>query len=150
MPTTYQVEPFAQAWPEAQSLLGLHWREIARDRDLIELAPMVDAYQALDASGQLLIVTMRISGNLVGYHASFIKPHLHYARSLTAFTDIFFIHPDHRRGRNAFRLFQAVEAQLKARGVQRMFASCKLSLDLLPLFTALGWTEIERNFSKVL
>ena len=150
MDLTYQVEPFSQAWPEAQALLNLHWLEIARDRDTIELSPAVEQYEHLEKAGQLLIVTMRADGALVGYHASFVRPHLHYAKSLTAFTDLFYIHPDYRQGRNAWRLFTKVEDELKKLGVERMFASCKLSLDLLPLFTALGWTEIERNFSKLL
>lgn len=148
MSPTFQVESFAQAWPDAQALLKLHWLEIARDQDTIELAPAVEQYQHLEAVGQLLIVTMRQAGELVGYHASFIRPHLHYAKTLMAFTDLFYIHPDHRKGRNAWRLFKRVEHELHARGVERMHGSCKLSLDLTPLFVALGWTHIENNFSK--
>lgn len=148
MIVTFQVETLAEAWQQAQALLRAHWLEIARDQDTIELAPAFEQYQHLEASGQFLIVTMRAQGELVGYHASFIRPHLHYATTLMAFTDLFFIHPDHRKGRNAWNLFRTVERELHARGVKRMHASCKLSLDLLPLFTALGWTEIERNFSK--
>lgn len=126
----------------------MHWREIALDQETIEMAPAVEQYERLENSGQLLIVTMRVNGELVGYHASFIRPHLHYRYSLTAYTDVFFIHPDHRKGRNAWHLFKFVENELAARGVERMFASCKLSLDLLPLFDALGWTEVERGFVK--
>lgn len=145
---TYQVEAFADAWPDAQELIQLHWREIARDQETIPLEPDLEFYRAIDQAKALLIVTARDGGTLVGYHASLIRPHMHYRNSMTAFTDLFFIHKDYRSGRNAWRLFRKVEQELAARGVQRMFASCKLSLDLLPLFKALGWNEIERTFSK--
>lgn len=148
MSPVFQVEPFAQAWPDAQVLLRLHWDEIALDKDTIPMAPAAEQYKLLESVGQLLVVTMRIEGELVGYHASFIRPHLHYATTLMAFTDLFYIHPNHRKGRNAWNLFRTVEHELVQRGVKRMHASCKLSLDLLTLFRALGWTEIERNFSK--
>lgn len=148
MRPTFQVEQLAQCWDEAQSLLVAHWEEIALDKDTIELSVATEQYRHLEAVGQLLIVTMRMDGRLVGYHVSFVKPHLHYAKTLMAFTDLFYIDPLYRRGLNAFGLFRAVEEQLYLLGVQRMHASCKLSLDLLPLFKRLGWTEIERNFAK--
>lgn len=145
---TYQVEPFSKVWPDAQELLRLHWHEIARDQDTIPLEPDEAFYLAMERLDALLIVTARHGGALVGYHATFIRKHAHYLNSLTGYTDLFFIHKDYRLGRNAWRLFRRVERELAARGVKRMFASCKLSLDLLPLFKALGWTEIERTFSK--
>lgn len=150
MRPTFQVEPFATAWPDAQTLLRLHWHEIARDKDVIEMAPDVAVYEHLEKTGQLVIVTMRLAGELVGYHASMVRPHLHYKNSLTAYTDLYFIHADHRKGRNAWQLFKTVEEEMRRRGVQRMFASCKISLDLQLLFEALGWTWTERNFTKLL
>jgi|SRR5271154_6877167 len=144
------VETLAECWEEGQALLELHWREIALNRDLIKLDPDLASYQDLERHGQLQLVTMRDDqGTLWGYHVSLIRPHLHYHSSLTAFTDVFFIHPDHRQGTAAWKLFRFVEAQLKRRGVQRMYATCKLSLDLKPLFLRLGWTEIERVFTKL-
>lgn len=150
MRPVYAVETLALCWDEGQELLQEHWREIALNRDQIVLAPDLASYQDMERRGQLLLVTMRVEGKLVGYHASLIRPHLHYRHSLTAFTDVFYVKPEHRLGRNAMHLFEHVEYQLKNRGVERMYASCKLSLDLLPLFTrVLGWTEIERVFSKM-
>lgn len=148
MRPTYQVEPFAHCWPQAQELLREHWEEIALDKDTIELAPAAAQYQFLEDAGQLLIVTMRVEGELVGYYVGFIRPHLHYSKALHCYTDLFFIQREHRRGRNAMSLFRAVEDELLKLGVVRWFASCKLSLDMLPLFSAMGWTEIERNFAK--
>jgi len=144
------VETLAQCWDEGQALLKLHWAEIALHRELIPLEPDLMSYQDLERRGQLLLVTMRDDeGTLVGYHVTLIRPHLHYHSSLTGFTDVFFIHPDHRKGTAALKLFRFVERQLALRSVERMYATCKLSLDLKPLFTRLGWDEIERVFCKL-
>lgn len=148
MAPTCQVEPFSKVWPEAQELIQLHWAEIARDKDVIPLAPALKQYERVEDMGQLQVVTVRQNGALIGYHASFIKPHMHYETSLTAFTDLYYVHPSHRLGRTAMRMFLAVEEEWRQRGVQRAFASCKLEHDLMPLFLRLGWAEIERGFSK--
>jgi GNAT superfamily N-acetyltransferase len=144
------VETLAECWEEGQALLELHWQEIALHRDLIPLAPDLASYQELERRGQLQLVTMRDDeGTLYGYHVTLIRPHLHYRHSLTGFVDVYYLHPSQRKGSTAALLFRFAEAHLKARGVQRMYASCKLSLDLQVLFRRVGWTEIERVFSKL-
>jgi GNAT superfamily N-acetyltransferase len=146
----FAVETIAQCWDVGQALLEFHWREIALHQDVIPLAPDKESYEDLERHGQLQLVTMRDDeGKLWGYHVSIIRPHLHYRTSLTAFTDVFYIHPDYRKGTSAAKLFKFAEAQLAARGVQRMYATSKLAFDLRPLFVFLGWTEIERVFVKL-
>jgi len=146
----FAVESLAQCWDQGQALLELHWREIALHQDLIPLAIDRESYEQMERAGQLQLVTMRDDeGILRGYHVSLIRPHLHYRTSLTAFTDVFYIHPDFRKGSTATHLFRYVETQLGFRGVQRMYATCKLSLDLRPLFKRLRWTMIEYVFTKL-
>jgi N-acetylglutamate synthase-like GNAT family acetyltransferase len=62
--------------------------------------------------------------------------------------DIFFVHPEHRRGRNGTILFQAVEKELRRRGVQRWFVGTKLHSDASPLFKRLGFIPVEQYHSK--
>jgi hypothetical protein len=146
----FAVETLAECWDEGQALLRLHWREVAIDQDLIPLDVDFEIYQLIEHRGELQLVTMRDDqGNLCGYHVAFIRPHMRYRTSLTGFFDVFFIHPEHRKGLAAWRLFKFVEAECARRGVQRMYATCKLSLDLSALFIRLGWTEIERVFTKL-
>src|SRR5450631_1764467 len=126
----FQVEPFAQAWPEVRELAPAHWREVAIDPD-IPLDVSVAGYERMEAAGQLLLVTARLEGEAVGYHASFLGPHPTYS-GFTALVVGFYLHPDQRRGRNAFDLFAFVEAEAVKRGVTRMFASFSVRLNLEP------------------
>lgn len=128
-------------WPE-------HWAEVALNKDTIPLDPDFDSYDMHANSGVLHIVVARKQGAVVGYHVSIVRPHLHYRRSLSAFTDVYYVAPQYRTGRTPLRLFEFVEKTLKARGVQKIFTGTKLSLDAGPLFKHMGWTPTETLFTK--
>jgi GNAT superfamily N-acetyltransferase len=145
---TYAVEQWPDVWREASALWQEHWEEIALNRDAIPLDPDIDALNAFHASGALHIVIARCDGAIIGYHASIVRPHIHYRRSLSAFTDLYFIRKEHRRGMVGVNLFREVERSLRARGVQKMFTGTKLSLDMGRIFERLGWTETERLYTK--
>jgi len=147
---TFAVEDWFAVKDEMSHLWPDHWQEVAVNKDAIQLDPDFDTYATFANSGMLHIVVARKEGEIVGYHFSVVRPHLHYRRSLSAFTDIYYIAPAHRTGRTPLRLFQFVEQTLKARGVQKMFTGTKLSLDAGPLFEHMGWTETERLFVKMI
>lgn len=147
---TYQREEWHDCLAEMEQLWPLHWEEVAADKDVIPLEPNYEMYDWIDQSGQLHVVTVRCDGKLIGYHTSIVRPHLHYKSSLSAFTDMYFIHPDYRKGMVGVKLFKEVEKSLKQRGVQKMFTGTKLSLDMGRLFEHLGWKETERLYTKVI
>ncbi len=145
---TYQVEGWFDVKDEMSHLWPLHWQEVALNRDKIPLEPDFDSYAAYANSGMLHIVVARKDGEIIGYHFSVVRPHLHYKNSLSAFTDIYFIAPAHRTGRTPMRLFEHVEKTLKARGVKKLFTGTKLSLNAGPLFEHMGWTPTETLYTK--
>lgn len=154
---TYQIEPFDTAFEEAQELLVEHWEEIALNKDKIKLAIDVERYRDLAEKGILQIVTARDAniqkwawdpGKLIGYHVGMIVPHLHYRNDLFGMTDIFFIHPEYRKGRTGIELFKFVEKAMKERGVVKLMTAVKLHKDVGKIFEYLGWTETERSFCK--
>ena len=155
----YAVEPYSTAFEEARELLVEHWEEIALNKDKIRLAIDEDRYRDLAEKGILHIVTVRDAniqkwaydpGKLIGYHVALIVPHLHYKNDLHGFTDIFFIHPDYRKGRIGINLFKFVEKSMKERGVVKLMTAVKLHLDVGRIFERLGWTPIERLYSKII
>ena len=100
------------------------------------------------ARGEFHIVVLReavVSSVTIGASS---RRALHYASCLTATMDIFFVHPDHRRGRNGIILFDAVERELRRRGVQRWVVGTKLHRDASPLFKRLGFAPIEMYHAK--
>lgn len=143
---TWAVEPFPPFLEEAKALFPAHWDELALNKDQVPLDPQYEIYLERDRRGEVVVIVGRSSGILVGYFVGFVAPGLHYRTCLTLTMDIFYVVPEHR-GRQGLRLFRAVEAEAKRRGVQRMFVGSKLHADASWLFEKLGYTEVERYYS---
>lgn len=142
---TAQVEPYAACLPELVAIYPGHWEEIALDRDKPEAAldPMWEVYAQRDADGQLLLVTLREAGELLGYFLGFKAPGLHYRRCLTYHSDIFYVVPKARRRFGGKRLLRAVIAECRRHGVKRMFVGEKLHKPSGRLFKAMGFEPVE-------
>lgn len=147
---TYALEKLRDVRPEMEVHFPQHWAEVARDRELIKLDPDWPSYFAMEDAGAVQAMIARSEGKVIGYHVSFIRPHLHYRQSLTAITDLYFLLPEYRMGRAGIRLFTEVEKAWRARGVQKAFTGTKCSADKSRLFEYLGWSRTEYLFTKVL
>jgi GNAT superfamily N-acetyltransferase len=145
-----QVEAYGDMLEEAKPLYQRHWEELALDQDAVPLAPDWERYAALEAAGALSIVTVRARGRLVGYSFMVVQRGLHYATTLEARMDMFWIAPEHRGRMGGVRLFREVERELIRRGVRRVYAGSKLHRDSSRLFLALDYKPIEQWFSKML
>lgn len=131
-------------------MLPRHWEELALDKESIWLAPDWERYARLEAEGALSIVTVRECGKLVGYSWMVVHRGLHYRDCLEATMDIYWIAPEVRGRFGGRRLFHAVEAELKRRGVKRVHVGSKLHRDSSRLFRALDYAPTEIWFSKLL
>ena len=145
---TAQVEPYSKCLPELMECYDLHWEELALNKDKVPLDPQYDLYEARDDAGQLLLVTLRETGRLVGYFIGFIAPGFHYKTCLTLTMDIFWTHPDVRGGFSGVKLFRLVEKEAKRRGVQRMFYGSKMHKDASRLFEYLKMEPVEIYYTK--
>jgi GNAT superfamily N-acetyltransferase len=145
---TLQVESLTEILHEIKSLLPLHWDELALNKDKVPLDPQFDIYLRRDAVGEVMLVTARRDGEVVGYFIGFVAPGLHYKTCLTLIMDIFFIRPDARNGFAGVKLFKAVEKEAIRRGVQRIFVGSKMHKDASALFERLEYQPIETFYSK--
>lgn len=150
MPYSYQTEHYNDCYVEIDQHLQAHWQEIALDHEAIPLDKDTVEYQRLADSGQLHITTVRKDGLLIGYHASIVRPHLHYKSTLHAFVDVYYIVPAHRNGRVGIQLFIEAEKALKGRGVKKIFSGTKSHKHMGPIFERLSWRETETLYSKVI
>ncbi len=146
---TAQVESYTDCLPELARLYPDHWRELALNKEKPEAAldPMWEVYAQRDADGQLLLVTLRELGILIGYFLGFIAPGLHYRRCLTFHGDIFRVLPSHRNKMGGLRMGRTLVAECKRRGVKRMFVGEKLHAPCAPLFAAMGFEPVEQTHS---
>lgn len=149
--TTFQVETFEGILPEARELFPLHWKELANDQDKIALACDEERYIRIEKEGGLHVVTVRADGKLVGYFFATILPHLHYKDAgPMAYTDVYFILPEFRKGGAGVRLIRTVERTLRLRGAKKFYLSTKIKQDHSQLFLMMGFTASDIVFTKLL
>lgn len=145
----FAVEPFRQAYADAPALLRTHWREIAKNKELLTLNPDEAFYDKADQSGTILIVTARHQGALVGYFLWYMIPrHPHYAHVRVAEAGIHFLLPEYRRGLNGYRLVReacrfAVEA-----GARFLTIRYKLAHDHPELMRRLGFDRTDVTYTR--
>ncbi len=153
-PLTVGFESWYVISHELPPLFERHWREIGVDHDRIPLAPNWDQYHMLAATDVLRMFTARSNGVLVGYISNLVGPHLHYATTLHAELEMFWLDPAYRAAENgwfALRWFRENERFLKSLGVKRIAVAEKLHFKagrVGVLFRRLGYAPIERNWSK--
>ena len=145
-----QVESFKDTLEELKPILIPHYKELALDQDKVPLDPNYEIYFKREELGELLFVTCRLDGELVGYFIGFIAPGLHYRTCLTCTMDIFYVKKECRGHSIGARLFGYVERELKSRGVDRWYVGSKAHQDASWLFEKLGFTRVEIYYSKYL
>jgi len=146
---TFRQEAYSDAVDEAQPLLVDHWHEIALNKDTVPLEPDWERYRQLERAGVLNLTTARDDGELVGYALYIVAANLHYRGLVVADSDVFFLDRRYRRGSAGLRLLQAAEDNLVAAGVGRIVNRVKIHHDVGPIFLRLGFTPIERVYSKL-
>jgi GNAT superfamily N-acetyltransferase len=144
---TAQVESLTEHLEELKPLLSRHWDELALNKDQVPLDPQYDVYLKRDALGEVMFISLREEGRLVGYFVGFVAPGLHYKTCLTLHMDIFYVWPEARGRRGGLILFKAVERAAKRRGVQRMFVGSKCHKEASWLFEKLGYEKVEVFYS---
>ena len=148
MAYTYNIERIDEARPELDALLIEHYREIALYQDKVPLAPNWASYYAMERAAQLVLVSARKEGVLVGYAAWLLKDHLHYQGHLVAMNDVIFLAKEHRRGRTGLRLIDESEYLLKVLGVDRIMWHIKPSNDWSPILKRKGYQVEEFVLGK--
>jgi len=145
---TFAVESFMECLPELKTIFPLHYKELALNQEHVPLSPQYEIYEARENAGELIFITGREKGELIGYFVGFIAPGFHYSTCLTCTMDIFYIHPDNRGSGSGFKLFEFVEKELVRRGVDRWFVGSKVHQDASWLFEKLGFDRVEVTYSK--
>jgi GNAT superfamily N-acetyltransferase len=151
----FRWEKFSAIMRELPPLFRRHWREIALNQDHVPLDPDWDQYLTLELGGMLHVLTVRVKGVLVGYVFMLTFPHLHYASTAWAGTDIYWLDPTLRFGWTGVRMFRHVELRMRAMGIKVIAVNMKLHFEagrgtIGKIFERLGYKPIETIYSKYL
>lgn len=134
--------------PAIVDLFHSHWEEIALNKQLMKLKPLLDKYYQLESNGMLLVIGAYADGELVGYSVNFLTQHLHYSELWTCMNDIVFIRQDMRKSGIGAGLMQHTEELAKERGAQMMLWHAKENTTLAALLPRIGYGVQDIVFSK--
>jgi hypothetical protein len=115
---TYQQESYASVIREALPLLQRHHEEIGGWKERIPFDPNFDYYFAQELLGNVVLVTVRSHGVLVGYCMQITGPGIHYKQTQWSVNDLIWLDPAFRSGRIGIELILKMEEALRARKVQ--------------------------------
>lgn len=146
---TAQVEGFRENVEELKTLIPHHYDALSLHKAKgFPLVPDWETYFARERRGELLFVTLRRDGKMIGYWIAFIAPGMHYTTCLTSIMDIWFVHPDHVIGKAPVLLIKTVERELDRRGVKLSFAGSKDHKPCGPFLERLGYERVETTYAK--
>ena len=140
-------------------LLVLNWEEIEDHKDVSPFDPDWPAYQALDRRGALKLGGLLQDGKLIGYNIFFLHKPLHHRSTLWAISDLVYLAPEHRAGRNGLFLLVEAEKRLREMGAKVILYGVKEGVDLSlkrdrgsvgALLAKMGYGSFDRSWSKAL
>jgi len=146
-----QCEPVLQVKPEMEPLLEDHYQELTLHKDKIKLDPDWDLYDKLEKSKQFYLLTARdeSTGQLIGYSAWFVKPHIHYKNTIVAANDVLFLHKEHRQGMTGIRLIKYSEQEMK-KYAHKITWHVKSENDFRPILHRMGYIDEDLILGKML
>ena len=155
---TFQTENWSDLERDGSELFKVHYDELALHKEVMPMGLDGSIYLELERLKRLLVVTVRRDGELVGYYlAIFIPKHPHNKDAApVSTTDMFYVHPDHRRGGTGAKLLMFVAQELKKLGIGVASLSIKwqreedLDWSTMKMLIALGWEPTDLVFQLVL
>lgn len=147
---SYALESMIAIKDELEPFIIPHWEELGLDHQDVPVALDWSRYTYLDEQSKLHCVTVRKDGVLIGYHITVLATMLHYKDTLHGVVDLYYIKPEHRKGRTGLRMFQFAERSLKHLGVTKLITATKLHLDHGRMFEFLGMKPTEMTYTKIL
>lgn len=133
---------------DAEPLLADHWREVAKHRDLMVLAPDWAKYEEIEAAGGSIIFGAYVGDRMVGYSIAFAGTHLHYAGLVSCSNDVLYVAPEYRKGRLGLQLIYETERAAAERGAKIITWHAKEGTALAKLLPRIGYGVHEVIYSK--
>lgn len=141
----FNIENLGNILGELKPLLNIHHEEISHYKD-IEFEPDFETYLSLQKINAIVLFTARVDGVLVGYNIYFVRPSLHYKKSVAAVQDVVFIHPEFRGFGRDF--FNYCDSNLKQMKVQVTYSHMKAKNSFGKMLEKLGYELMDLVYAK--
>lgn len=138
----YKVEHFSDALEEIKQLVPQHGKEA----EVKDLNVDYGRFLEINAMGNLLLLTARHCGVLVGYIVSIANIDIHRRHVKQISIQDYYVVEEYRKSGVAIRMFKELEQLIEKSDIREMHVDSKLKYD--KLFQLLGWIETGHIYSK--
>lgn len=145
-----KIESLFDIRQEMDVLTELHYEELTLNKDVVKLKPIWSEYRKMEENGQFYLMTARLSGELVGYSAFFLKPHIHYEDVMVASNDVLFLKKEHRTGTLGIKLIKYSEQKMKELGANKITWHIKHANDIRKLLHRMNYIDEDIIVGKIL
>lgn len=146
MSLEFAVEAYLDVVDEMQLLYAANWAETGHDGDSLD----VD-YEAFEQAAHSLHVSVaRENGVLVGYHAVRLTKSWKQKNTLVGLTSMLYLKRSARKGFNGVKFLKFTENALREAGVNRFITTATTRNPFYRVLEWLGFSELERVYTKVL
>jgi len=145
---TFQEESYKIMFtPEFENLMIPHYQEVGgfKDSDKIKLSLNWDMYKVIGENGNVVMFTVRNSGELIGYNFYIVSTHPHYKDTLIAEADSIYLTPQFRKGYTGYKLIKYSINKLKER-VNAITLNMHVDHSFESLAKRLGFNLLEYKF----
>jgi hypothetical protein len=147
---TFQVESWVDYYndPERENLWQEHYDDLQlAHENKMEMSPDIPGYERIEAAGQLIILTARKNGKLIGYSLAMVRRHLHY-NALCGFEDSYFVTRSERGAGTGLvsagtGLIVKMLKLLKQRGCVRAYFMTKEFASIAQIFSRLDGKKMD-------
>ena len=150
MPIQLRNENVPSNFDKMDYLLDYHWDEVAKNKELMVLAPDYAKYRTLSDMGKLIGIYAYDEDVMVGYSVNIIDTHLHYKNLLACSNDVLFLSKEYRNSTVGLRLKKETEKVAKAQGAQIMLWHAKEGSSLSLILQTQKYDVQDIVYSKTL
>lgn len=143
----FALEPLEACWDELILLYAAHWKETEGYRHGQPFDPRFERYNEYNRLGWFLMFTARDEGKLVGNAGIYMVPSMH-TQQMIATEDTWFLLPEYRKGRNAWRFYNFIEAECWSRGAVEITFTAKPTTRVGPMLERLNFKATSVQYTK--
>jgi GNAT superfamily N-acetyltransferase len=141
---------FIEKFPVLSNMFIEHWKEVAKNRELMKISADLEKYKAMEQSGNLVSLFAIKNEEIIGYSVNILSPHLHYKELITAYNDLLFLDRKHRKTSLGGELILKTEEVCKGKGAKLMLFHAKENTSLAKILPRKSYNTHEIIFSKEL
>ena len=146
----YSEEDYEDIVDELKGIVQSQWDELGENQEEIELDVDYDYYTQVDAQHQLVMLTARDEGLIVGYSVLILYGHQHHKDKAFAYNDLIWVIKPYRNGRVGYRLIKLAETILQDYGIRYVTYNFKNRFNFGHGIERMGYQPVETVYGKLL